>query len=183
MYASFWRSAPNRCMPALRWVLDRSPTSRRCQYLSTVLYARHAFFILRTNFSFCQGFAEAAISANVNPHSTSVRRNCERTLDSTRGEGEEVDSFLISNGAVLSQKSRSERMAITVPRLLPYGRRTGRFSSASQRWTVRTPRFKYAAISFHEFNTSREEVAAVPGEDIFPDLDDPIPELRLCMPH
>src|SRR3954464_12989825 len=44
-------------------------------------------------------------------------------------------------------------MAMTALRSCPRGRRTGSPRSRSQRCTVRTPRFRYAAISFHELST------------------------------
>lgn len=57
-------------------------------------------------------------------------------------------------GQQCNQRSNSERMAMTGPRPLARGRRTGKFNSRSQRWTVRTPRSRYTAISFQEFRTS-----------------------------
>lgn len=54
---------------------------------------------------------------------------------------------------VFSQNFSSPTSANTGLLLPPPIRCTGKWSSCSQRWTVRTPRLRYCAISFQEFKT------------------------------
>src|SRR3954447_20451508 len=63
-------------------------------------------------------------------------------------------SFGSPLGALRSHSSRSSGNATTALRGVPRGRLTGRLRSRSYRWTVRTPRPRYDAISFQEFSTT-----------------------------